>query len=445
MYCGIAVERITVRRRRAAIAWLSSALAESRCDRLVVVDAPGGTETERAKAALISAGIVCAALVFYFFRWDSAAELARAVDHGESLFLDFERYYYPVGEKLLTDPTPPRGYLYSAFFALVLTLFACGSLPVALWLWGLFQSLLVVVTLAIPARHLSSFSTSALYLYVALVATSFPYLHNFVWGQVSVLLLATVLGALYLYRAGRKDLSSIVLALGASVKLYTIVLVVYFVLKREWRYLAVFVMVFFSATLLLPVAVLGSNETISFYRDIGVVLRDAQTIFLRDVNSQSFVSVAYRGLRHAMSPEQVVYLRAAGLAVFATSCFGVWRLVESRARDDTLWSFALILLSMPFVVGSSWPHYFVYLPYVQAFFVADLLGKGSSPRRTTVFLLVLLPSILMGSSLFFLKIGQWYEYSSGNYLFVSNALLLLYAWTKTLRPRPTAPTLPPQG
>jgi len=131
--------------------------------------------------------------------------------------------------------------------------------------------------------------------------------------------------------------------------------------------------------------------------------------------------------------------------VFATSCFGVWRLVESRARDDTLWSFALILLSMPFVVVSSWPHYFVYLPYVQAFFVADLLGKGSSPRRTTVFLLVLLPSILMGSSLFFLKIGQWYEYSSGNYLFVSNALLLLYAWTRTLRPRPTAPTLPPQG
>jgi alpha-1,2-mannosyltransferase len=399
------------------------------------VTGAGGTETKHLRDALISLGIVGSALIVYFLHWDSAADFSKSIDHGTSLFLDFKRYYYPAGENIFTESVPPRGYVYTPFFALCLAPLARFSPQTATYLWGIFQAALVLVTLIIPAKHLASLSRSSFYLYVALVALSFPYIHNFRWGQVSVLIFATVLGALYLYRSGRKYLSAVVLALGASVKLYTIVFIVYFALKREWRYLALFGALLVSLALVLPIAALGLGDTIGFYREVGSVLRDAQSIFLRDVNSQSFPNVFSRAFRHLLSAEQLVYLRSIGIGVFAISCWMVRGLIRRNTEDDAIWGFALILLSLPFVVSSSWPHYFVYLPYLQAFFVGDLLAKGMTPARTTVLTFVLLPSIAMSSMLIFFKVGQWYGYASDSYLFLANLLLLLYAWGVSLARR----------
>jgi hypothetical protein len=118
----------------------------------------------------------------------------------------------------------------------------------------------------------------------------------------------------------------------------------------------------------------------------------------------------------------------AGLIVWA--CLGLVLALTVQASRAGIerpiaWGFVLVLLWTPFWVPTSWPHYFVYLPFVQLFLASALLAEPGASRALRVVLGVLVAlSTLVSSVLFFNVSGGKDFYGAAGMLFVSNALLL---------------------
>jgi hypothetical protein len=103
-------------------------------------------------------------------------------------------------------------------------------------------------------------------------------------------------------------------------------------------------------------------------------------------------------------------------------------LTRRRPRDEVAVAFVLCFLSLPFLAPSSWPHYFVYLPFAQGMLALWLWRSGASRAlRAAQAALLLMPSIALSSTWSLLPLG-YEEYNRRGYLFFANLLLLLLLW-----------------
>jgi hypothetical protein len=92
-----------------------------------------------------------------------------------------------------------------------------------------------------------------------------------------------------------------------------------------------------------------------------------------------------------------------------------------------------LLGATPFLVPTSWPHYFSYMPALQLFAFDDLASE------TAVFPLVigaslLAGSVVLGSTAFLLLVsGNWARYSRAGFPFLSDACLVAFGFARMLR------------
>ena len=83
-----------------------------------------------------------------------------------------------------------------------------------------------------------------------------PLLHNLKWGQVSTLVTGGAFATLFLYRRGRVTAAAVVLGLAVAVKYYVAVVAFAFLLRRDWRFLAVLAVTVVLFWLVIPTACL---------------------------------------------------------------------------------------------------------------------------------------------------------------------------------------------
>lgn len=399
-------------------------------------------------AVLFLAAVVVLAVAYYRVAFGGVTALVDALDHCPDLFCDFTRQYYPTGRDILTTGQPSRGYLYSSFFALLLAPFGRPELPAAVQWWAVFQ-LVGILLLLLPAIDFYRESPVAFVLYVALLAFSMPLLHNLKWGQVSPLVTGCVFAALFLYRRQRAGWAAVVLAFAVAVKYYVAVAAFYFLLRREWRFLAIFAVATLLFWLVLPVVILGPETNWQFY--VTVRERMAHVLTARipsDINAQYLPSVVGRWLG---AEDGVAVWRIPGYALFLLNLAAVARLVL-RGRDRAAeWAVALLLLSLPFIIETSWPHYFVFLPFVQTLAWLELRGVdgGSAVRRpwSVVYWGLWLTSVVLASMPFFQLVGRWQDYSKVGVIFIANLCLFVLAhlltWRRAGESRRWAPAAPP--
>jgi hypothetical protein len=386
-------------------------------------------------ALLWLAVVAIAALAYYRFVWGDVPTLVAALDHCKELYCDFTRQYYPTGRDLLTTGQPSNGYFYSSFFALLLAPFGRVEMGAAVVLWSLVQ-LLGIALLLLPALDFYRQSPRAFALYVLLLAFSMPLLHNLKWGQVSALVTGCAFAALSLHRRGHTTAAAVVLGFGVAVKYYVAVVAFYFLLRRDWRFLLILAAAVVLFWLVIPTAVLGPEGNWQFYVTVRERVAHAVTTWMpEDINAQYLPSVAGRWLGTADGRGVWRWL---GYGLFGLNLLAVARLVARRGPRAAEWAFALLFLGLPLAVETSWPHYFVYLPFAQtvvALEIGLLSGKGRA-RPPVVWLsaALLLASILLASMPFFQLVGRWQDYSAYGVLFVANLSLLLAAHALTLRP-----------
>ncbi len=404
-------------------------------------------------ALLWLAVVAVAAVAYYRLVWGDVPTLVAALDHCKELYCDFTRQYYPTGRDVLTTGQPSNGYFYSSFFALLLVPFGRVELGTAIALWSLVQ-LVGIALLLLPAIDFYRESPRAFALYVVLLAFAMPLLHNLKWGQVSTLVTGGAFASLFLYRRGRVTAAAVVLGLAVAVKYYVAVVAFIFLLRRDWRFLAVLAATVLLLWLVIPTAVLGPEGNWQFYVTVRERVAHAMKTWMpEDINAQYLPSVAGRWLGSAAGRGVWRWL---GYGLFAANLLAVARLVVRRAPRANEWAVALLFLGLPLAIETSWPHYFVYLPFAQTLVALEteflLRNSVSTSSRSLVgwaAAVLLLLSIVLASMPFFHLVGRWQEYSQYGVLFVANLSLLIAAHLLTLRPaaqsgRP-APAASPAG
>ncbi|MEI6667396.1 MAG: glycosyltransferase family 87 protein [Acidobacteriota bacterium] len=382
-------------------------------------------ETRSSRMATIAWVALAAGGVMAYYRavWGSLAGFAGAIDHYE-LFADFIRHYYPMGRRILAFPYPIDGFYYSAAFALLLAPLAALRQPVAVWVWGVFEIALVMALAIVPLRRWLAITGWRLGVYLLLVATSVPVLHNFKWGQVSVLVTLTVLASLHAHGARRNTAAGVWLALGVVIKYYAAWFLIYYILRRQWRVVAVCAAAAVGMLVVVPSIILGPTVTYQFHREAYDNLSAAQALIAQDWNSQFFPHVVLRLLHVVDAPRAVLALSVVGWAIALGTVGVVWILRRRETPDSVALSAAALFLALPFLLSTSWAHYLVYLPFCQAVAWSGLARSTAVRARHELLACVALSGIL--SSVIALNVWQeWSLYASSSLLFYANVLVML--------------------
>lgn len=348
-------------------------------------------------------------------------------DKPSSVYGDFCEYYYPAGRMISRQHQPLGGYFYTPSFALVLQLFAPDSISDARFRWQILQHLGIALFLLMPAIRLARRGRRKIwfFLYILLTMLSFPLWHNLKWGQVSILLTFLCLAGLVFYERGQKWPAAVSLSLATLIKYYPGVLLLYYLVNRDFRFIGRYILCLLIFGLVLPAAVMGFGTTIDFYRLVNEEMTYALDWVTFDLNSQFFPHVVMR--LFGLEPEGAVrgVLTLLGLCIFLAVLVKIHRIYKAGPHDHTFAASGL-LLTFPLLINTSWPHYFVYLPFC----VVLLLQKAATPRQRGC---VITAAFLQ--SIFIYAASSYQVYSGFGFLLAAN-LLLLGTWFSALKASP---------
>ncbi|MDQ7007903.1 MAG: glycosyltransferase family 87 protein [Acidobacteriota bacterium] len=378
-----------------------------------------GTPLRETLAHLLLAGSVVGGYVVFFGSW---RRFVHFFDHGDQLFYDFVYHYMPMAEKIATAHGPVAGYFYPPLLALLLEPLTRVEPGTAMGLWALVQ----VLSAALPVLvfRLSTGRRSLALMLTLLQLTSFPLLHNFKWGQVSTPLAALVFLAAGLgFRGVRGGMGAVLIALATALKYYTGLLALPFVLGRRWSHVMVMAAATAAFLFLLPAWVMGPGALLSFYGQLTEAAVEAQSWVSGDPNSQALSHVVLRRLygRGDAAPRLGIALTVAGGLVVAASLALIHR--RRVMEKDPVLATALLLAMVPFVVSTSWPHYFAFLPLAQVWVFHRLSGAAGGLRW--IARVACAASVVVGSVLPAILLGGWKLYGLWGLPLLADLLLLV--------------------
>jgi hypothetical protein len=369
-----------------------------------------------------AAGLTVAWLVYYGLAFGSLAHFMAILDHCPRTFCDFVTYYLPMSRHLFDGTGPIPYYLYAPFFAILLLPLTPLSDPVATVVWGVLQVALSALMVVVPLGLVTRAGQRLKLLHVLIAMSSFPLLHNFKWGQISVLITCAVFGAWWCLERERRIPAALLLAFATSLKLYPVWFAIVPLMRRDWRTLgwyALFCLLFLG---LVPALFLGPGGTVTFYQGLANELHGAMGM-ATDPNSQSLDGVLGRLCYSETSPFKptVDLITPIRWIVVPLSLAAAWWSLRA-ARDAGLGALLILFCALPFVTPSSWPHYFVYLPAAFLFLISES-GSRRAWRWPIVALITL--AALLASLPCWQLFGSWQAYSGWGVLFWANALTLI--------------------
>lgn len=256
----------------------------------------------------------------------------------------------------------PRLYLYPPLLASLLQpLTVFGLMPVL----GLFKlGSQVMLGLVVVLLHRVSGSArytpvaAAVALGVVFMANA-PLHHNFVFSQVNVYVLTAMLLSVWLYPRSWVW-SAVALAVGTHLKVYPVLLVLPFLVLRDWRWL-----IAFSGAMLAIVAATSLINSPMYYLEFFGAIRGLTETGLR---TSAVDSLVYNSFRLAGVPNPVLERWIANLCRLVIGVWGVWISVrfmlagvagEADRASVVRRGFAVLPLVMLLVSPSQWPHHFV--------------------------------------------------------------------------------------
>ena len=377
-----------------------------------------------------TAGIALLLLAYYARTWRSFVRFNSVLDTCSEPFCDFARYYFPMGEAIFRTGQPVPGFVYSPFVAILLAAFDPLRLSTSLVLWGILQVLFIILYILL-FRRLVPAGLPIQLLFVALALSSFPLLHTFKWGQVSVFMTVALLGVLHFNRRGQHVIAAALLTFAVSFKFFPLIFLAPFVARRDGRFLLWAAAVCVLFLVVVPVGFLGFDQTLQFYAELRIAYSNFGWV-ATSYNSQYFPHVIRRlaqiGGGHADA--WLPLLRVAAWGVVVANLGLVYLIQRARLPRADLWSFVVLFLTIPFLLGTSWPVDLVFLPFVQALLVWALLdrnaaiGAWASPVGRALSGLPVLLSIVCSNVLLFNLIGDREIYGSLGFVFWADLLAL---------------------
>jgi hypothetical protein len=397
----------------------------------------------RARILPFAAGSTVIALLllsYHILTWRSFTTTVRVCPR---LFCDFVDYYYPMGEAVFRTGLPVDGFLYSPFNALLMAAFPPLGLDASLVLWGILQVLFVILYLLL-FRRLVPAGLPIQLLFVALALSSYPLVLNFLGGQVGVFMTVALLGMLVMIERGHRAATAGFLTFAVSFKFYPIIFLAPPAAGRDTRFLLYAAAAGVTFLFVIPGVLLGFGGTLDFYSALLDSFHQSDWM-ISNPHSQYLPHFVVR-LADATGYDAQAYLPllrwiASGVAVANLAL--LFLVQRARLRHAALWSFQIVFLTIPFVLKSSWPHDFIFLPFTQALLAWHILenrspttarSKPSSRARSTVILCLLLISIVFSNIVFFNLLDDFPRYGFYGFLFWANLCLLIALYVELLPP-----------
>ena len=392
----------------------------------------GSFFSRHARPLAVSISLVLAAIVYYGLQPEGFLQFLVGMGPCKDFFCDFDRQYYETGVQLITKPKPTPAYFYSLFFGLGLSVLGRMPIETAIAWWWLFQ-VISLLLLLLPALELGRKQPWAAVVYLGLVLFSEPVLNNLKWGQVSVFMTGCVLSSWVCYRHGWRRTAVVLLAIPTAIKFYTGIFLIYYLIKKDWRFVIECSCVT-AGLLLLPVAFYGIDGNWQFYQGIRQNLQRVQPRIGHSDASQYFPNVSSRYLER-LTPLESTYrwLQWLGFGWFGVNLIYLWKNRDRFKFNDEL-LMALLFLSLPFLLKTSWSHYFVWLPFCQAsILVAIWPTRGATAKpHNRHWLSILTPyryyllyvSLLLPSIFFFQLFPSFTNYVRYGCVLWANMLLM---------------------
>jgi uncharacterized membrane protein len=257
---------------------------------------------------------------------------------------------------------------------------------------------------------------------------------------VGIITTVAILGMLALLERGRRFPGAALVGFAASFKFFPLIFLAPFAFRRDFRFLLLAALACVAFLVVLPGVLMGSGETLAFYRGLLESFRDSGWI-VSNYNSQHFSHVLLRILEvfgYAARPYLPLF-SIFSFSLAALSLVLVYLVQRAHLPHADLWSVHLLFLSIPFFLKTSWPVDLVYISFAQAFLAWQLMEAEPSQqgiRRkylpTGVMLALLVMSIGLSNIVTFNLIGNHETYGFLGFIFWADLLCLIMSYALLL-------------
>src|SRR3984957_591757 len=239
---------------------------------------------------------------------------------------------------------------------------------VAFWIWIAinFSALAIAMYLLLVRRGLSG--RTALLL-AGLMLMSAPVNLNFYWGQSQLIVLALMVAAMHAMDRERDGTAGLLIAAAALLRAYPLLLVGYFVCRRQWR-AVIFATAGIAVGGFATIAILGLSQTLSFIH-AALWLTDYRVVNRVDnLSLGPFVSRMFWSLSGTAPGSSADWIRRAAIAAADVVVLGLTiraTLADSDRRDPDWRFYSLWIATAVMLTPVGWHHYLVLLaiPFVQ--------------------------------------------------------------------------------
>jgi hypothetical protein len=371
--------------------------------------------------------VLCCGL-YYRQLWTDYATFSQDIEPVcKARYCDFTYFYYPQAQQIRTNDRPVKKYYYSPAFALLLTPLAGLALEDALHAWTWVQAASLALLLAASVLLLRGFPPWTYLLLLILTLTSYPILNNLKWGQANIAFMALIVLAFALAERGLAKSAALALSVVIASRYFPAIYALVFLARGRRAAFAWCIVCVGLLSIALPAWAMGPVHAWNFYTSHLASIRGAYDTMTNMPGSQYLPSTVVRLSGHAFGSRRL-WIALGGVLAACNGAAVFWA-CRRCPKHRTLWAFSFIALSTPLLVHSSWMHYFVYLPLVQAFIAAQLASLNASRwSRAAAILLVWLPSVALATIFFFEYVGDAKLFARSGFVLWSDLSLLALAY-----------------
>lgn len=281
---------------------------------------------------------------------------------------DFSVYYFGTKAFLsginpyLVTPDSFSNYVYPPFVLLLFTPFLLFplSLSSTIFLVISFASLFLGIYFCL--KTLKKFTWTAYFLVLSLSLFAFPTKFTFGMGQVNLIILFLLSVSLYMLQQNKQTKAGYLIGLSFAVKLFPLLLLVYFLLKKQFKVIIaalVTITILYLPTLL----IIGMPDHIIFFRSVLPGIGNSyQAEYYNQALSGFFA-------RLPLDPEAGIFVKNIISFLFVFISFLIIYKTKTRKSTNNL-SFSLVVTLSLIVNPFSWQHHFVWLilPFIVTFY-----------------------------------------------------------------------------
>lgn len=255
-------------------------------------------------------------------------------------------------------------FRYPPFWLLLLTPLGALPYPAAVLTWQLLNLALVVAAVWLTAKTLRLGFDAKTALVIGLLLFNYdPLIYNLAIGNTNLVILVLLVGVALAWTWQREMLGGVLLGLASAIKVTPVVLLAYFLWKKNWRLVASAV-VTILASIVLGWLILGAQMTRTFV-DTLTTFAAEDNAWIGNQSWRGFLDRIFVGDEFVHAPLQDPnldhWLYYGGVIVFvALTAFVLFR---SRRSNQFHLEFALVLIAYFIVAPTTWIHHLVWAIY----------------------------------------------------------------------------------